>query len=94
MPVDFKAVLSDLTSMASTFHDQATNYRKLHDQVAPPWSAAGTPAWTTPSKKSPTSSSPSTRASPTGWTTGVTRSRTPATPSTGTTSTSTACSTT
>ncbi|MCX4811735.1 DUF6317 family protein [Streptomyces sp. NBC_01239] len=41
MPVDFKAVLSDLTSMASTFHDQATNYRKLHDQVAPPLVSGG-----------------------------------------------------
>ncbi|MFD4873501.1 DUF6317 family protein [Streptomyces sp. NPDC058420] len=41
MPVDFKAVLSDLTSMASTFHDQATDYRKLHDQVAPPLVSGG-----------------------------------------------------
>ncbi|MFJ9246170.1 DUF6317 family protein [Streptomyces sp. NPDC101776] len=41
MPADFKAVLSDLTSMASMFHDQATDYRKLHDQVAPPVVSGG-----------------------------------------------------
>lgn len=36
MTVDFKAVLSDLTSMSRTFHDEAVNYRKLHGDVAPP----------------------------------------------------------
>ncbi|MEU9269244.1 DUF6317 family protein [Streptomyces sp. NPDC048251] len=36
MTVDFKAVLSDLTSMSRTFHDEAVNYRKLHADVAPP----------------------------------------------------------
>ncbi|MFF7335113.1 DUF6317 family protein [Streptomyces sp. NPDC008150] len=36
MAADFKAVLSDLTSMASTFHDQARSYRGLHAHVAPP----------------------------------------------------------
>ncbi|MGH1555672.1 DUF6317 family protein [Streptomyces sp. cg40] len=41
MSADFKAVLSDLTSMATTFHDQATDYRKLHPQVAPPVVSGG-----------------------------------------------------
>ncbi|MFI6405128.1 DUF6317 family protein [Streptomyces sp. NPDC050548] len=41
MSADFKAVMSDLTSMATTFHDQATDYRKLHDQVAPPVVSGG-----------------------------------------------------
>jgi hypothetical protein len=43
MSVDFKAVLSDLTSMATTFHDQATDYRNLHAQVAPPVVSGGDP---------------------------------------------------
>ncbi|WP_405615413.1 DUF6317 family protein [Streptomyces sp. NBC_00076] len=41
MPADFKAVLSDLTSMAKTFHDEAVNYRKLHADVAPPVAEGG-----------------------------------------------------
>ncbi|MGW0830668.1 DUF6317 family protein [Streptomyces prunicolor] len=41
MSVDFKAVLGDLTSMATTFHDQATDYRNLHAQVAPPVVSGG-----------------------------------------------------
>jgi uncharacterized protein DUF6317 len=41
MSADFKAVLSDLTTMAGTFHDQATDYRKLHPQVAPPIVSGG-----------------------------------------------------
>jgi hypothetical protein len=41
MPADFKAILSDLTSMSSTFHDQATSYRGLHAQVAPPVVSGG-----------------------------------------------------
>ncbi|MFF1598242.1 DUF6317 family protein [Streptomyces mirabilis] len=41
MPPDFKAVLSDLTSMSKTFHDEATHYRNLHDQVAPPVVSGG-----------------------------------------------------
>ena len=36
MTADFKAILSDLTAMSKTFHDEATNYRKLHADVAPP----------------------------------------------------------
>ncbi|MET7653467.1 MULTISPECIES: DUF6317 family protein [unclassified Streptomyces] len=35
MTVDFKAVLSDLTAMSRTFHDEAVDYRKLHADVAP-----------------------------------------------------------
>jgi hypothetical protein len=35
MMADLKAVLSDLTSMSKTFHDEAVNYRKLHADVAP-----------------------------------------------------------
>lgn len=38
---DFRAVLSDLTSMAKTFHDQAANYRGLHADVAPPVVSGG-----------------------------------------------------
>ncbi|MEU9438767.1 DUF6317 family protein [Streptomyces sp. NPDC048252] len=41
MTVDFKAVLSDLTSMSRTFHDEAVNYRKLHADVAPPLVGGG-----------------------------------------------------
>ncbi|MFJ9631981.1 DUF6317 family protein [Streptomyces sp. NPDC091280] len=41
MSADFKAVMSDLTSMATTFHDQATDYRKLRDQVSPPVVSGG-----------------------------------------------------
>ncbi|MET7681243.1 DUF6317 family protein [Streptomyces sp. NPDC005423] len=41
MPADFKAVLSDLTTMSTTFHDQATDYRRLHPQVAPPVVSGG-----------------------------------------------------
>ncbi|MFD9396312.1 DUF6317 family protein [Streptomyces sp. NPDC060000] len=41
MTVDFKAVLSDLTAMSRTFHDEAVNYRKLHADVAPPVVDAG-----------------------------------------------------
>ncbi|MFI1165207.1 DUF6317 family protein [Streptomyces sp. NPDC020801] len=35
MPADFKAVMSDLTSMAKTFHEQARHYRELHPNVTP-----------------------------------------------------------
>ncbi len=38
---DFKAVLGDLTSMSTTFHKQATSYRELHAQVAPPVVSGG-----------------------------------------------------
>ncbi|MFC4507949.1 MULTISPECIES: DUF6317 family protein [Streptomyces] len=41
MPVDFKAVLSDLSAMSRTFHDEAVNYRGLHPDVAPPVVDAG-----------------------------------------------------
>ncbi|KOG36907.1 DUF6317 family protein [Streptomyces resistomycificus] len=41
MPADFKAILSDLTSMSRTFHDEAVNYRKLHTDVAPPVADGG-----------------------------------------------------
>jgi hypothetical protein len=41
MPADFKAILSDLGSMAKTFHDEAVNYRKLHADVAPPVADGG-----------------------------------------------------
>ncbi|MGW7167310.1 DUF6317 family protein [Streptomyces sp. NPDC054884] len=41
MPPDFKAVLGDLTSMSTTFHDEAVNYRKLHADVAPPLVGGG-----------------------------------------------------
>ncbi|WP_230194508.1 DUF6317 family protein [Streptomyces coriariae] len=41
MTVDFKAVLSDLTSMSRTFHDEAVNYRKLYADVAPPLADGG-----------------------------------------------------
>jgi hypothetical protein len=41
MPVDFKAVLSDLTAMSKTFHDEAVNYRNLHADVAPPVVSGG-----------------------------------------------------
>ena len=41
MPVDFKAVLSDLTAMSKTFHAEAVNYRKLHADVAPPVVSGG-----------------------------------------------------
>ncbi|MFH8732344.1 DUF6317 family protein [Streptomyces sp. NBC_01003] len=33
---DLKVVMSDLTSMAGTFHREAGHYRELHPQVAPP----------------------------------------------------------
>ena len=38
---DFKAVLGDLTSMSSTFHREAGNYRKLHSDVTPPVVSGG-----------------------------------------------------
>jgi hypothetical protein len=41
MTVDFKAVLSDLTSLSKTFHDEAVNFRKLHADVAPPLVGGG-----------------------------------------------------
>ncbi|MFG2134239.1 DUF6317 family protein [Streptomyces sp. NPDC048751] len=41
MAADFKAVLSDLTSMSKTFHDQARDYRTLHADVAPPVADGG-----------------------------------------------------
>ncbi|MHB9856817.1 DUF6317 family protein [Streptomyces sp. YIM S03343] len=41
MPADFKAVLSDLTAMSKTFHDEATNYRKLSADVSPPVASGG-----------------------------------------------------
>ncbi|QKW27635.1 hypothetical protein HUT11_17055 [Streptomyces seoulensis] len=41
MTVDFKAVLSDLTAMSKTFHDQARHYRELRPDVAPPVADGG-----------------------------------------------------
>ncbi|MET7569553.1 DUF6317 family protein [Streptomyces sp. NPDC005492] len=41
MSADFKAVLSDLTSMTKTFHDQATDYRGLAADVSPPLVSGG-----------------------------------------------------
>ncbi|GHE96762.1 hypothetical protein GCM10014715_61300 [Streptomyces spiralis] len=41
MPADFKAVMSDLTSMAETFHDQARAYRELRPSVTPPVADGG-----------------------------------------------------
>ncbi|MHC5904706.1 DUF6317 family protein [Streptomyces sp. S6] len=41
--MDFQVVLSDLTSMASTFHTQATDYRALHAQVTPAVAGGGDP---------------------------------------------------
>ncbi|MFI9171892.1 DUF6317 family protein [Streptomyces lincolnensis] len=40
---DLKAVQSDLTAMAKTFHDEATHYRGLHAAVAPPVADGGDP---------------------------------------------------
>ncbi|MFR9794759.1 DUF6317 family protein [Streptomyces sp. MS06] len=39
----YKVVLSDLTSMAGLFHREATHYRGLHAQVAPPVAEGGDP---------------------------------------------------
>ncbi|WP_037680297.1 DUF6317 family protein [Streptomyces griseus] len=41
MGADFKAIYDDLTTMAKTFHDQATDWRKLHADVAPPVVSGG-----------------------------------------------------
>jgi hypothetical protein len=38
---DLRAVLGDLGSMSTTFHREAGNYRKLHNQVAPPVVSGG-----------------------------------------------------
>ncbi|MFC9498618.1 DUF6317 family protein [Streptomyces sp. NPDC056982] len=38
---DLKVVMSDLTSMAGTFHREAGHYRELHPQVAPPPAGGG-----------------------------------------------------
>ncbi|WP_225835772.1 DUF6317 family protein [Streptomyces sp. NK08204] len=38
---DFRAVYDDLATMARTFHDQATDYRKLAADVAPPVVSGG-----------------------------------------------------
>ncbi|MDQ1046511.1 DUF6317 family protein [Streptomyces sp. V4I2] len=43
MTADFKAILSDLTSLSTTFHDEAVTYRKLHADVAPPVADGGDP---------------------------------------------------
>ena len=40
---DLKAVQSDLTAMAKTFHDEAITYRGLHTAVAPPVADGGDP---------------------------------------------------
>ncbi len=74
MPPDFKAVLSDLTSMSKTFHDERQPTTGTCTTRSPrPSSAAVTAASTTPSRRSPTSSSPCTPASRNGWTTTETR---------------------
>jgi hypothetical protein len=39
--VTFKAVLGDLSSMSNTFHQSATDYRGLHNDVAPPIADGG-----------------------------------------------------
>ncbi|MDF3297610.1 DUF6317 family protein [Streptomyces tropicalis] len=41
MADDFKAVMSDLTAMARTFHDQARSYRELKPDVTPPLADGG-----------------------------------------------------
>ncbi|MEX3104889.1 MULTISPECIES: DUF6317 family protein [unclassified Streptomyces] len=41
--MDFNVVLSDLTSMSSTLHTEATNYRALHSQVTPAVVSGGDP---------------------------------------------------
>jgi hypothetical protein len=41
MSPDFKVVLADLGSMASTFHTQAKNYAELQSKIAPPIAASG-----------------------------------------------------
>ncbi|MFJ9819156.1 DUF6317 family protein [Streptomyces sp. NPDC101151] len=41
MTADFKAIYGDLATMARTFHEQATDYRKLHPDVAPPVVSGG-----------------------------------------------------
>ena len=41
MSADFQAVMSDLTSMAKTFHDQARAYRELQPDVTPPVADGG-----------------------------------------------------
>ena len=43
MSAGFKVILDDLTTMAKTFHDQATDWRKLHSDVAPPIGSGGDP---------------------------------------------------
>ncbi|MFE1752853.1 DUF6317 family protein [Streptomyces anandii] len=41
MAADFKAVMSDLTSMARTFHEQARAYRELGPSLSPPGVSGG-----------------------------------------------------
>ncbi|MGN5379084.1 hypothetical protein BIV25_37990 [Streptomyces sp. MUSC 14] len=43
MSADFKVILGDLTRMTKAFHDSATDYRKLHSDVAPPVGSGGDP---------------------------------------------------
>ncbi|MES4890245.1 DUF6317 family protein [Streptomyces sp. NPDC096012] len=43
MSADFKAIYGDLSTMATTFHDQATEWRRLHSDVAPPMGSGGDP---------------------------------------------------
>ncbi|WP_240529693.1 DUF6317 family protein [Streptomyces mangrovisoli] len=38
---DFQAVMSDLTAMTKTFHDQARDYRGLGPDVTPPVADSG-----------------------------------------------------
>ncbi|MFI2203171.1 DUF6317 family protein [Streptomyces sp. NPDC020192] len=41
MTADFKVVYGDLSTLANTFHDEAGDYRKLHNDVAPPVVSGG-----------------------------------------------------
>ena len=41
MSADFKVIYHDLATMAKTFHDQATDWRNLHPDVAPPVVSGG-----------------------------------------------------
>ncbi|MGW0767044.1 DUF6317 family protein [Streptomyces sp. NPDC002671] len=43
MTADFKVIYDDLATMAKTFHDQATDWRKLHGDVAPAVVSGGDP---------------------------------------------------
>ncbi|MET9364007.1 DUF6317 family protein [Streptomyces sp. NPDC006632] len=41
MSADLKLVLADLNAMAGTFHTEAENYRKLHQNVTPAIAGSG-----------------------------------------------------